>query len=636
MTLLPAPFSISVGPSPEWEEVFHNYSHLIRLSQIERTAAAAALSSPRGHLSGDDEERQSPASSPVGMSAAQHKYLELTAPLPLELPPPMPNEEAASYRAFAGRHAAAEEAEKHYIAFIFQEYCKRKTVEQRWQHDLAKIAAALAVARSRELPPHVRNLIGILEENEAREREEITTAYDGFLRWVGETTPVWLEAVRGQEAERERHAEAKRAALAAAKAALAEELAQGRQLPDHAGHGYGGSLKAGPGGISSGQLAQSSPLNAALPPIAADGTLNYSPSATIEVSGVHRSSPEPAPGDGAAAAGLSESELRLKAIRMLEAEEEAVKRRRAEQLEGLRRQEGDMRASMAARERQRTEEEARQAGARAEMLEHITAEEELLLRRMDDREARRVAAKEETRRVKEAAEAEARRQSEAEKAQLYEHVLAEEELLRRRLRQRDEEQRAREAQEEDLVRQRRRQQEEERRVRQEQEDAMHRAREEAARAEKDRQLRLLAEQEEAVKGRLRARELSELQARESERHREFAEAQRASTAAAATYAQGVPGGYYAPPPAHMAPPQQDYAPQYLPDLGPVPPAAMYDPYRPAPPQAPYPGYPAGPYGSYPQQQQQQFGPAHQPPPPGGYYAHQQYLGQYPAMTQPRW
>lgn len=619
-------FIMHVKEAPEWAEVHRNYAPLLRLARI-------GVNFTKPLHSGDDE--LSPGSSPV--TTAEHdQLLRLNTPVLVDLPPPPSQEEMEEYHSFVLGQRWQAEVEKQYVDLAYREYCKRKGVEQKWQKGVEEMAEELAALQRRELPLHVRNALACIEEQEELERAGVVESYDGFLTWVDETVPKWLEAVTQREEERRQKEAARKAAMEAAKEALTKELAEGRQLP---------AVPAA--SVVAGSSSMSSP-----------GDMVYEPL-----------TPQPQP----SVAELTPSELRRKAIKMLEQEEAAMKRRQEELAAQLREKESELRDKIEAREKQRLEAEAQQRdeelarkyedllnqetelqsriNARTQerqqqdeerrmMLEHIAAEEQLLRQRLRDQEDKRKALEEEK-----------ARQAALHKAEYYEHVRAEEELLRRRLQEREaaraeeehrkaaEAEEARRRQAEQLQREQaeleaklaQRQQIEA--IQRQQEEALRRAQEEHERAEKERQLRFLREQEEQVKARVRAQELAELQAteqrRSEERRQQLAQLQSWATSAGASHGYGsyppvsttypAPQPPFAPPQptlptasyAVAAPPVLSYDPRYTipsqaapvammaPTVTPTPvplvPAYATAPYAPAlappPPSAPY-GWPA--------------------------------------------
>lgn len=563
LTSLAGPLPIEVVLDPEWESIHEDFSPIVRLALVEMggralTPRPCAPSSNGEKVGGSASGANSPGTfpkvmSPVRPSSDAVVLASLTAPINVDLPPAMTEEEQEAYNSFFEAQAAKERNEKAYIAFVFDEYKKRKTIELKYTHAMEKVEAALAEARRRDLPPYVRNLLAEIEKAESRERESLLGSYDTFLQWVEEMIPQWLEAVAAAVEEREHQEEAKRKALAAAKEALAQELAEGK-------------LTLAPAGR---------PSNAA-------GT--YSPDVQME--------------EDMGAEDLSPSALRRKAIRMLEMEEVNCKRRREEQLQELQRQEDALRrqveekqrthdaeaaarkaqeveqrrralaqeeALLAARIQQRDAERSAKEEERQKKLEHIKAEEELLRQRLQERDNQRKAVEEE-----------AKRQEALQRAQKYNEAKAEEERLRRRIQEREE---ARAAQQRELAqaeqeKQRRAVQEEA--VRRSQEEALEQAKSNAARREREEQLRYLQEQERLYKTHMHAKEMAEIHARHP--------------------TPVLPSTPYNPPPPAAYP---------MPSYGSMP--GMYsNGYAPPPPPAaaPYPGawgyppQPPAPYAGY--------------------------------------
>ncbi|KPI85152.1 hypothetical protein ABL78_5777 [Leptomonas seymouri] len=662
-TLLSTTLLVEVDVAPELADIHSEFAPLLRLSGIcavpSVTSVATSGVVSTNNLSDSDEEeprgRRSPAMSPV--RAAESKLAELTAPVSVTLPPPMSSEDAAFIAHYVQCFRAKEEAEKAYIAFIFQEYKKRKGIEQKRWNEIGAMQRELELLRQRELPPEVREAVEELIKSESVARDAVWTAYDRFLEWIAITTPQWIEAAQRQEQARLIDEKAKKAAMAAAREALAQELAMGKQLGESSNGGSGGGRggtaaarsRASPSAAAGGDAAAAVAVAAV---VNEDGTLSYEP--TVSVDQHLEASQDPT-------ATLGESELRRKAIRMLEAEEEEMRRRREEQVHLLRVQEEQLRAQielkkqheaeMAAREereaarkhedelaqrynalleqefnlqsrvREREEQEAKKKEERRMLMEHVAAEEQLLRQRIQEKEERRKASEEETARV-------------ARERQMRE-IREQEEALRRRIAERDAAEEARRKAEEDRVRR----EAEAAAVRAEQDEALRRAKAEQERSEKMRQLAYLRDQEEAYKRHIREKELAEIEAkrRATEAHwthpalpyspknnRPPSSAPPVPTASIAIptphAAQSFQVSYY-PTPQPPAPPTASYLPAAAPPVmpsyygfygapSPVPPPPPQQPYAFSPPYAAYPvmpppqhpmmmqGYPPNPH--YPQ------------------------------------
>lgn len=504
MSLLPLQFTPEVGLSPEWAELHRNWAALIRLAGLEKRRISTAVTASNGE--DEREVTESPTLSSQAISKEGRKVLELTMPVKVCLPEPMAAEDMSIYRAYVGHHREQEMRAKLYIALIFEEYRRRKSIEKKFTNGLGALLAELTELQKKELPFHVRNALAAVEEMEEAPRQELHAVYDRFILWVEEMRPQWIATVYEEVAEKAAKATARKAAMEAAKVALADELAMGRQL----------SIRQG-----SSQTAGAA----------------SEPSVGLEV---------------------STSQLRRKAIEMLESEEEEVRRRRDAQLQRLRTDEEAIKSRLAEREQQQhlqdvrqkeevlaqryhallTQESELQTRLRAReeerrqreedcrnMLDHVTAEEQLLRQRLKEREDRRIASAEEAARI------EAKR-----KAELYEHLQAEEELVRRRMQKREEERETQlhavKAQEEEARRRQleaaqHQQAELEERIRRsaaqealqrEQEEAMRVAKERHLEAEREAQLRYLKEQEEELKARMRKAAVAEIKA--SEQHRQ--------------------------------------------------------------------------------------------------------------------
>ncbi|KAG5475372.1 hypothetical protein LSCM1_03485 [Leishmania martiniquensis] len=520
---LPPTTLLEVDVAPQMVDIHEEFAPLLRLSGICTVSSDGSSSStavgPNGTSSGpgpsnggfsgvEEEEvrgRRSPALSPV--RAAENKLAELMAPVMVTLPPPMSEEDAASIDRYVRNFRMQEEYERAYIALIFNEYKKRKSIEQKWDSELASMQSELKQLRQRELPPEVRAALSVIVTEEAGARATVQDAYDKFLRWVEETTPQWIEAVQRQEQQRMDNEKAKKAAMAAAREALAQELAMGKHLSDVSD------------GTSPHTVGTVSGLHEDIIP-------SYKPALSVE---------QQMQASREVAEALSPTELRRKAIHMLEAEEAEMKHRREQQLRLLRVQEEQLRAEIAlkaqhkeenakrrereaeqkwadelarrydallqeeltlqSRIREREEAEARKAAERRAKLAEVAREEEQLRRRIHESEDRRKASEEEAARV-------------AREKKMRE-VREQEEMLRQRIAERtaaaEAEQREREA--EARIRA------EAEAVRAEQEEALRRLRKEQEKREKDQQLAYLRDQEEAHKRRLREKELAEIEAK---------------------------------------------------------------------------------------------------------------------------
>lgn len=610
---------VEVDVAPEWADIHLQFAPLLRIAGIcpVANAVSVAVSSgvSAGNLSGSDEEepargRRSPAMSPV--RAAESKLAELVAPVSVTLPPPMSSEDAAFITHYVQNFRAREEMEKDYVAFIFAEYKKRKGVEQKWWTEVEAMQRQLEALRQRELPPEVREAVSALVEGETAARAAVWAAYDKFLEWIAATTPQWVEAAQRQEQTRLANEKAKKAAMAAAREALAQELAMGKQLSG--------------AGVVAARSSPGSPSPAAAM-VNDDGTLSYEPAVSLDQQMAESEDP---------AAHLNASQLRLKAIRMLEAEEEEMKRRREEQVRLLRVQEEQLRAEIAlktqheqeqaerkAREsaqqhedelakrynalleqefalqnrvREKEEAQARKEAERRTLMEHVAAEEQLLRQRIQEKEERRKASEEETARV-------AREQKMRE-------IREQEEALRRRIAERDaaaEAERAAQAA-------KARREAEEAAVRAAQAEALRASKEEREKYEKARQLAYLREQEEAYKRHIREKELAEIEGR-----RRAAEAQWSHPSLSVT--PPMPTGSMTMPAPHAAayampaPQPSPYAAPPPPSLPPPQPAVhtYYNPYpAPAPAMPPQHYAMASPYSAYPGAAPS-FPPPQQPP-----------------------
>ena len=622
---------MEVDVAPELADIHSQFAPLLRLSGICTVPSAAVSSSlGAGNFSGSDDEeqrgRRSPAASPV--RAAESKLAELMAPVSVTLPPPMSSEDVAFFAHYIENYRAKEEAERAYVALIFQEYKKRKSMEQKWESEMEAMRQELEQLRQRELPPEVRAAVENLMQGETAAREAVWAAYGKFIEWVENTTPQWIEAAQRREQARLADEKAKKAAMAAAREALAQELAMGKQLGGSGGNG--GSLSAVSAGASS-----SPPVAAAVAAAAVvndDGTLSYEPSVSVDQQVAASRDPM---------ASLGVSALRRKAIRMLEAEEEEMKRRREEQVRLLRVQEEQLRAKLALKEqhaaeqaareereaaqqredelakrynalleqefalqsrvRERAEQEARQEAERQMLMEHVAAEEQLLRQRIQEKEDRRKAAEEEAARV-------------AREAKMRE-IREQEETLRRRIAERAATVEAEKRVQEEKARRNA----EAAAVRAEQEEALRRAKAEQDEAERARQLAYLRDQEEAYKRHLREKELEaiEKQRRAAETHwthPTLPSSPYVSNSPSLSTASPTPTGSMAKPvpnaPAHqLASAHTNYYPTPQP---PVP--SYYNPYAVAapvmtaqPPQPSYAAYPSAyaPYLAVPPQPQPQ-------------------------------
>lgn len=493
-------FSVKVHPIPEINEIQKNYAGLARLTRSRDQQAEACASRDRSltdvHAGAEDgvgEEKEeegnvllpSKISSPVSGAAPQ--LSSLLAPVHVEIPAEAADADVGGGVArFAAQFAAAERAEEQYIALVYKEYTKRKSLEQKWYKQWVDYYMTL---KQHVLPPEVVERLHTVRSLESEEREAIAASYDRFLQWVSDTNPQWIDAAQRQEREREAKETARQTAMAAAKAALAEELAAGRPLPAPAELPSAFNERGEP-------AYDSVLVDLGVPPTRTE--LDVSP-----------------------------SELRAKAIHLLEREEQLMKGRKQEQLRALQQEEERLRQQMErhdadrARRQAELDEQQRQRAEDAKvLLEHIAAEEELIRARLAAKEAEKQRAE----------EAEKQRAA-AEKATMYEHVRAEEELLRQRLQAREEAKLAEQRQREAAAK-----------LRQEQEEMLRRAKEQHEREEKEKQLAYLQEQEKMYAERLRARELAEIKARE----------EQARLRQPSPYSQ-QPQAYMAPPPPHPQP-----------------------------------------------------------------------------------
>ncbi|GET89789.1 hypothetical protein, conserved [Leishmania tarentolae] len=515
--LQPTTFLVKVDVAPHLSEIHKELAPLLRLSSIcavrsgstasglNGTGSSAGVSN--GGLSGNEEEdphgRRSPAASPV--RTAENKLAELMAPVMVTLPSPMSNEDTASIVHYVRRFHVQGECERSYIAFIFQEYKKRKSIEQKWESNLASWQCELKQLRQRELPPEVRAAASAIVSDEASSRKAVQNAYDTFLKWIEVTVPQWIEAAQRQEQQRLDNENAKKAAMAAAREALAQELAMGKHLSKSSG-------------------CTSSENVGAVTGLKEDGVLSYEPAVSVETQ--LEVSCE-------ATEALSPMELRRKAIHMLEAEETEMKRRREEQLRLLRVQEEQLRAEIDLKEqhkqeeaerrqreaeqkredelarrydalleeeftlqnrmREREEAEARQEAERRAKLAQVAAEEEALRRRIQDTEDRRKASEEAAARL--------------ERDKRIREVREKEEMLRQRI-----EERAAAAEAERLEREAEaRIHAEAEKVRAQQEEVLREAKMQQEERQKKQQLAYLRDQEEAYKRRIREKELAEIE-----------------------------------------------------------------------------------------------------------------------------
>jgi hypothetical protein len=621
---------VEVDVAPKLAEIHNEFAPLLRLSGVcaatNVTSAAVSSGISASNFSGSDDEEsrggRSPAMSPV--RAAESRLAELTAPVTVTLPPPMSEEDSAFIAHYVHSFRVHEEAEKAYIAFIFQEYKKRKGIEQKRLKELGGLRQELEALRERELPPEVRAAVEKLVKSEETGREAVWTAYGKFLEWIACTIPQWIEAAQRQEQMRLADEKAKKAAMEAAREALAHELAMGKQLGGLSGGGGGGRVRT----TASSCASPSSPNTASA--VDEDGTLSYEPAVSVDQQ--VEASQDPT-------ASLCASELRRKAIRMLEAEEEEMKRRRDEQLRRLRVQEEQLRAEIAlkrqheAEQATRKEREAAQEheGALAQRYNALLEQEFMLQSRLRERE-------------------EAKAKKEAERQMLMEHIAAEELLLRQRIQEKEDRRKAseeeaariarekkmREIQEQEEALRRRIAEREaaaaaERKVRNdaarreaeaaavyaEQEAVLQRAKDEQARAEKARQLAYLRDQEEAYKRHIRERELAEIEEkrRAAEAHwthptlptSHMSSHSISPSSPMPTTSMAMPGptqvSYYTAQQAGVPP-----AASYAPTAAPMMPAAFYDPYAapgavvvvppPQPQQQLHTAFPS-PYAAYP-------------------------------------
>ncbi|RNF07467.1 uncharacterized protein Tco025E_07362 [Trypanosoma conorhini] len=406
------PFTLHVKRSELCESLQDELGPLLSLLRGE------AVLSPRSN--------EAPVRNAASANVLQHLLEDIALPS-LNADLELVNDGTLNFVAGARRAARFEHS---YVRLIFQEYCRRKSIEKERAEALDECRRSRQALVDAELPLDVRASLAALEAEESEERAAVTVAYKSFLDWVDATTPEWLEAALRLEKGRQ----AKAAAIDAAKRALEEELAQ-----------QGNAATKGAVGTATD-----------------DASLRQKAIAMIE----------------------QEQERRLQAqedrINMLRSQEEQLRRQiednrrrseaekeqqRAAELErryrGLVEQEGSLqqRLSQYEQARMRREEERRV------LLEHIEAEEQLLRRRLEEREAQRKKAEEEKEKLErehreelyEHVEAEeallrrrlqryeeartlekeaAKRRAEEEREELYEHVRAEEEILRRRLEQR--------------------------------------------------------------------------------------------------------------------------------------------------------------------------------------------------------
>ncbi|CAJ1027940.1 hypothetical protein, conserved [Leishmania lindenbergi] len=536
MRLTPTTLPLEVDVAPELADIHEELAPLLRLSGICAVSSGSSSSSiatgpngtssavgvSNGGLSSSEEEelrgRRSPAASPV--RAAENKLAELMAPVTVTLPPPMSDEDVAAIAHYVHCFHLQEAYERAYIALIFQEYKKRKAVEQKWAGDLEALWSELKRLRQEELSPEVRASMRVIVSNEAAGRTAVEEAYEKFLKWIEETTPQWIDAAQRQEQQRVENERAKAAAMEAAREALTQELAIGRHLGDVSG-------------------CTSPPSVGVVTGLNEDGMLSYEPAVPVDtqMQASHDTTEK-----------LSPTELRRKAIRMLEAEEAEMRRRREEQLRLLRVQEEQMRAEMALKAQHKQEEaERREREAAQKQKDELAQRYDALLQEEFTLQSR----------IRERKEAEARQ--EAERRAKLTQVMTEEEQLRRRIQEAEDRRKASEEEaarvtrekkmrevreEEELLRQRiaertaateaeRLQREAEARihaeveaVRAQQEEALRQARAQQEEREKKQQLAYLRDQEEAYKRRIREKELAEI-----EEKRRAAELQWQHTAA---------------------------------------------------------------------------------------------------------
>ncbi|CCW71063.1 unnamed protein product [Phytomonas sp. Hart1] len=492
--------SLEVSVSSEWADIHRNFAPLIRLSNI---AAPLSKFTSVECDAGEVVAYNSSHCSPVKCNESSNIF-ELLAPVNIQLPPGPTSEELSNFNALVTNLIVQQENEKQYISLIFREYCKRKGIMQKREKEFDAFIEEFAELQRRDLPPFLRQALAILEEEETTVRGEIVVVYNRFLEWIEGVQPQWLEAVDRQIAENRMKEEAKKAALEASKALLVQELEAGRRFTSMSGNSIDSS---------------------------------YVPNVGLD-DGIHE---EPSP-----------AALRRKAIELLEQQEAVMRHRRDQHLLELKLKEESLRQRIKNAENERLSGDNKEKAnwellhqdlpeqkndlqllhaheaemlqkeeKRRMMLEHCTAEEELIRHRLKNQEDKRRAVEEE----KKCLEAQ-------KKKEFYEHILAEEELLRQRMQQREAEkemENQRQAAAIEQARQeksqalRRKQEafEEELRHREqhnslvmEQEEVLRRVKKEYHNAERAKQVTLLKEQEEMVKARLRAKEIAEIQAKE--------------------------------------------------------------------------------------------------------------------------
>lgn len=292
-----------------------------------------------------------------------------------------------------------------------------------YEGECQSIAETAMLLRRMHVPPEVRRALEELQAEEQVAREHLIGGeYRGFCEWVVGMVPQWIAAAH----ERERESAARQAALEAAKRALEAELLRASGAA---------AASTGNGNAPARGALASAPLDSVVPCGRFDPTEPNPNSVAPGASGDHN-------GDDAYAA------LRRQAIVMLAQQETAVKARRTARLDALAAEEETLRATIAAREEERrradrqaahqtaVEQEAALRHRLAErerldairreerrvLIEHLKAEEEILRARIRAAEERR------------AAEAEAARQREAEeRRRLAERLKVEEEIFQKRL-----------------------------------------------------------------------------------------------------------------------------------------------------------------------------------------------------------
>lgn len=300
-----------------------------------------------------------------------------------------------------------------YVEMIENEVLSRRAISAEW--DAAHQTHCLEFVSLRRcfIRPEKKQAAALLEQEEQAQRViDLIQPYQNFCVWVSQMIPIWEKGVREKESARA----AKHAAIEAARQALEKELLEKESahvsiLTDSGNVGYDSthqeerrqSANVHGGGNQKVEEFNGIGYPSFIPPCSATPYPSSATNVRAQSSGSSFTDTD-----------LNHQNLRRQAIQMLVKQEEAIKGRRTQQLQRLKDEEVQLRKSLEAKEF------ARKREARFQQYQWLEAEEALVKSRFDERK-RLEEIKREERQI------------------LLEHLKAEEEIIRARLRVYEEE-----------------------------------------------------------------------------------------------------------------------------------------------------------------------------------------------------